>query len=257
MKYKAQFVPGTTIISENRKKYMNPEYKLKKLRSLSDEDIVLVLGHRAPGEDFKSVHPPLDEMGEPDCIIRELVEPTEGAKAGDRIRYVQFTDSVYSAPITPYQRAWAYMHRYRGIDTGTLSGRQIIEARERDVEKIAKELIETELFDPARTGIRGRTVHGHAVRLDENGLMFDAMRRYMYDKESGEVKYIKNMVGEPIDRPVSVGKPLADSELEKMTTMFRADGVSVREDQEVLEIVNAVHWGRTFGGFKSVSRGGE
>lgn len=257
MNYKAQFVPGSTVISANRKKYMDPSYKLKQLRSLSDEDIVLVLGHRAPGEDFKSVHPPLDEMGEPDCIVRELVEPTEGAKAGDRIRYVQFTDSVYFAPITPYQRAWAYMHRYRGIDTGTLSGRQIIEARERDVEKYAKELIETELFDPARTGIRGRTVHGHAVRLDENGLMFDAMRRYMYDEASGEVKYVKNMVGEPIDRAVSVGKPLADEELEKMTTMFRADGVSVREDAEVLEIVDAVHWGRTFGGYKSVNREGQ
>jgi methyl-coenzyme M reductase gamma subunit len=149
------------------------------------------------------------------------------------------------------------MHRYRGIDTGTLSGRQIIEARERDVEKYAKELIETELFDPARTGIRGRTVHGHAVRLDENGLMFDAMRRYMYDEASGEVKYVKNMVGEPIDRAVSVGKPLSDEELEKMTTMFRADGVSVREDAEVLEIVDAVHWGRTFGGYKSVNREGQ
>ncbi|MHC1605607.1 MAG: coenzyme-B sulfoethylthiotransferase subunit gamma [Candidatus Methanofastidiosia archaeon] len=252
MKYKAQFSPGTSQISENRKKYMNPSYKLEKLRSLSDEDIVLLLGHRAPGEDFKSVHPPLDEMGEPDCIIRELVEPTEGAKAGDRIRYVQFTDSVYFAPITPYQRSWAYMHRYRGVDCGTLSGRQIVEARERDVEKIAKELIETEVFDPARTGIRGRTVHGHAVRLDENGLMFDAMRRYVYDEETGEVKYIKNMVGEPIDSPVSVGKPLSEEELRKRTTMFRADGISVKEDQEILDIVNEIHWGRTFGGFKNI-----
>jgi len=257
MVYKAQFVPGESIVSKNRKKYMDPEYKFKKLRSLSDEDLVLVLGHRAPGEDFKSVHPPLDEMGEPDCIIRELVEPTEGAKAGDRIRYVQFTDSVYFAPITPYQRAWAYLHRYRGIDTGTLSGRQIIEARERDVEKYAKELIESETFDPARTGIRGRTVHGHAVRLDENGLMFDAMQRYIFDADSGEVKYVKNMGGEPIDRPVSVGKPLPDEELEKMTTMFRADGVSITKDPEVLEVVNAVHWGRTFGGYKSVNREGQ
>jgi len=257
MDYKAQFVPGSTVISQNRKKYMDPNYKFKKLRSLSDEDIVLVLGHRAPGEDFKSVHPPLEEMGEPDCIIRELVEPIEGAKAGDRIRYVQFTDSVYNAPITPYQRAWVYCHRYRGIDTGTLSGRQIIETRERDCEKISKELIEGELFDPARTGIRGRTVHGHAVRLDENGLMFDAMRRYVFNSETGEVEYVRNMVGEPIDRAVSVGKPLPDSELVKMTTMFRGDGVSVTEDEEVLEIVNAVHWGRTFGGFKSVNRDGE
>ena len=42
-----------------------------------------------------------------------------------------------------------------------------------------------------------------------------------------------------------------------MTTMFRGDGISIVEDQEVIDVVNAVHWGRTFGGFKSVNRDGE
>ena len=51
-----------------------------------------------PGEDYKCIHPPLDEGNEPDCPIRQLVTPIEGAKKGDRIRYVQFTDSVYFAP---------------------------------------------------------------------------------------------------------------------------------------------------------------
>ena len=32
----------------------------------------------------------------------------------------------------------------------------VVEARERDVEAIAKEIIESETFDAARTGIRGK-----------------------------------------------------------------------------------------------------
>ncbi len=250
MGYKAQFHPGTSDPSKNRKKYMDPEYKLQKIRSVSDEDVVRVLGHRQPGEDYKSVHPPLEEMGEPECPIRELVEPTPGAKAGDRIRYVQFTDSVYFAPISPYQRSWMYSYRYRGMDSGTLSGRHVVEARERDVEAIAKELIESETFDAARTGIRGRTVHGHALRLDENGIMFDAMQRYVFDKSAGEVKYVKDMVGGQIPAPISVGKPLSEDELKKRTTIYRADGVTIKQDEEVLQMVQNVHWERSFGGFE-------
>ena len=53
------------------------------------KSVVKILGHRAPGEEYKSVHPPLDEMDEPDDIVRELVTPIAGAKAGDRIRYIQ------------------------------------------------------------------------------------------------------------------------------------------------------------------------
>ena len=29
---------------------------------ISDEDVVKILGHRAPGEEYTSVHPPLEEM---------------------------------------------------------------------------------------------------------------------------------------------------------------------------------------------------
>lgn len=63
---------------------------------------------------------------------------------------------MYFAPAQPYLRARSYLNRFRGIDTGTLSGRQVIEARERDIERISKYLLETEYFDTARTGIRGR-----------------------------------------------------------------------------------------------------
>ena len=52
------------------------------------------------------------------------------AKAGDRVRYIQFTDSMYNAPAQPFMRSRAYLWRFRGTDAGTLSGRQIIETRE-------------------------------------------------------------------------------------------------------------------------------
>jgi methyl-coenzyme M reductase gamma subunit len=250
MAYKRQFYPGTTIPAKNRRRYMDPNIKLDKLRELSMEDVVKILGHRQPGEEYKSVHPPLEEGTEPDCPIRQLVEPTPGAKAGDRIRYVQFTDSVYFAPIVPYVRAWMNVSRFRGVDTGTLSGRQIIEMRERDLEKVAKELIESETFDPARTGIRGATVHGHACRLDENGLMFDAWQRYRWNAKKGEVEYVKDQVAIPLDKPISVGKPLPEEELKKRTTMFRVDGVDMREDKEVMMVNLRIHRLRTLAGFQ-------
>ncbi|MDH7508880.1 MAG: coenzyme-B sulfoethylthiotransferase subunit gamma [Methanomassiliicoccales archaeon] len=250
MAYKRQFYPGTTIPAKNRRRYIDPNVKLDKLRELSMEDVVKILGHRQPGEEYKSVHPPLEEGTEPDCPIRQLVEPTPGAKAGDRIRYVQFTDSVYFAPIVPYVRAWMNVSRFRGVDTGTLSGRQIIEMRERDLEKVAKELIESETFDPARTGIRGATVHGHACRLDENGLMFDAWQRYRWNAKKGEVEYVKDQVAIPLDKPISVGKPLPEEELKKRTTMFRVDGVDMREDKEVMMVNLRIHRLRTLAGFQ-------
>ncbi|MDK2877122.1 MAG: methyl-coenzyme reductase gamma subunit [Archaeoglobaceae archaeon] len=208
-KYKPAY-PGETIVAENRRKYLDPGYELKKLRSISDEDVVRLLGHRVPGEAYKSVHPPLEELGEPACPIRELVEPTPGAKAGDRIRYIQFTDSVYFAPLAPYVRSWI----------------------------------------PARVGVRGATVHGHSLRLDENGMMFDALRRYTFDKATGEVVYVKDQVGVPLETPVRVGKPLPEEELKKMTTIYRVDGVSTRDDPELLNWVKRIHLLRTLAGFK-------
>ncbi len=105
MAYKPQFGPGQTQIAENRRKQMDPNHKLEKLRDISDKDIVLVMGHRAPGSAYPSAHPPLAEQQEPACPIRKLVTPTDGAKAGDRVRYIQFTDSMYNAPCQPYQRS--------------------------------------------------------------------------------------------------------------------------------------------------------
>ena len=94
MAYKPQYGPGTSKVAENRRKQMNPNQKLEKMRDVTDEDIVMILGHRAPGAAYPTAHPPLAEQQEPDCPIRKIVTPTEGAKAGDRVRYIQFADSM-------------------------------------------------------------------------------------------------------------------------------------------------------------------
>jgi methyl-coenzyme M reductase gamma subunit len=250
MAYKAQYGPGSTAIAENRRKQMDPTKKLEKLRDISDKDIVLMMGHRAPGSAYPTAHPPLSEQQEPACPMRKLVTPTDGAKAGDRIRYIQFTDSMYNAPCQPYQRSYLESYRFRGMDPGTLSGRQIIECRERDLEKYAKDLVNTELFDPARTGIRGCTVHGHSLRLDENGMMFDMLARTAFDKKAGAVKIVKDQVGVPLDTEVKVGKPADEKWLKAHTTMYHSvAGTGFREDEEYVEYVQRIHSLRVKYGF--------
>jgi len=235
MAYKPQFGPGQTHVAENRRKQMNPDHKLAKLRDVSDKDIVLVMGHRAPGSAYKSAHPPLAEQQEPNCPIRKLVTPTDGAKAGDRVRYIQFSDSMYNAPCQPYQRSYLEAYRFRGIDPGTLSGRQIID---------------TELFDAALTGIRGCTVHGHSLRLDENGMMFDMLQRFVIDKKSGQIKYIKDQVGVPLDSEVKVGKAQDAKWLKANTTMYHSMvGTGFRDDPEAVEYIQRIHELRVKYGF--------
>ena len=244
-----QIYPGTSQVAQNRRNFTNPEYELEKLREISDEDVVKILGHKAPGEEYKSVHPPLDEMDEPDDSVRELVAPIDGAKAGDRIRYIQFVDSMYFAPAQPFLRARSYLCRFRGIDTGTLSGRPVIAARERDIERISKYLLETEYFDTARTGIRGAGVHGHSLRLDENGLMFDMLRRQVFNKETGNVEMVKDQVGRELDEPVVLGEPLDEETLRGKTTIYRIDGEAYKDDVDAVKVCQRIHVTRSFGAF--------
>ena len=245
----AQYYPGTSKVAENRRKFCDPDVELEKLREISDEDVVKILGHRAPGEEYPSVHPPLEEMDEPDDAIREMVEPLDGAKAGDRVRYIQFADSMYFAPAHPFLRSRAYLCRFRGADAGTLSGRQIIETRERDLEKVSKELLETEFFDPARSGFRGKSVHGHSLRLDENGMMFDMLRRQVFNKSTGKVEGVKNQIGDELDEPVILGEPLDEATLKEKTTIYRKDGEAYRDDADAVEILHRIHVSRSKGGF--------
>ena len=245
----AQYYPGTSKVAENRRRFCDPNVELEKLREISDEDIVKILGHRAPGEEYPSVHPPLEEMDEPDDAIREMVEPLDGAKAGDRVRYIQFADSMYFAPAHPFLRSRAYLCRYRGADAGTLSGRQIIETRERDLEKVSKELLETEFFDPDRTGFRGKTVHGHSLRLDEDGMMFDMLRRLVLNKDTGNVEAVKNQIGDELDEPIVMGEPLDEATLKEKTTIYRKDGEAYRDDADAVEVLHRIHVTRSQGGF--------
>ena len=244
-----QIYPGTSQVAQNRRNFTNPEYELEKLREISDEDVVKILGHKAPGEEYKSVHPPLDEMDEPDDSVRELVAPIDGAKAGDRIRYIQFVDSMYFAPAQPFLRARSYLCRFRGIDTGTLSGRQVVEARERHIERVSKYLLETEYFDTARTGIRGGSVHGHSLRLDENGLMFDMLRRQVFNKETGKVEMVKDQIGKELDEPVILGEPLDEETLRAKTTIYRIDGEAYKDDVDAVKVCQTIHVSRSFGAF--------
>jgi methyl-coenzyme M reductase gamma subunit len=249
MAYKPQFCAGTTKVAENRRNVMNPAYKLQKIRDVTDEDVVILMGHRAPGAAYPTTHPPLAEAGEPKCPVRKLVTPLDGAKAGDRVRYIQFTDSMQFAPCHPYLRSYMAAIRYRGIDPGTLSGRQIVECRERDLEKVAKELVATEVFDPARSGIRGCTVHGHSLRLDEDGMMFDMLARRILDKDK-TVKYVKDQVGIPLDKPVNVGKPMDEKWLKAHTTIYNSNGgIGFRDDKEAVEFIQTIHSLRTKYGF--------
>ena len=49
MSYEIQYSPGETKIAENRRNHMDPDFDLKKIREIADEDIVRILGHRNPG----------------------------------------------------------------------------------------------------------------------------------------------------------------------------------------------------------------
>ena len=252
MAYTPQYGPGTSNVAANRRKQMNPAVELEKVREISDEDVVLVLGHRAPGSAYPTAHPPLAEQQEPDCPIRKLVTPTEGAKAGDRVRYIQFADSMYNSPSQPYQRSYTEAYRFRGIDPGTLSGRQIVECRERDLEAYSMWLMETEMFDPALTSCRGATVHGHSLRLAEDGMMFDMLQRCILE-DDGIVYYHKDQIGEPLDKKVAVGKPMGDAWCKEKTTIFHSLlGTAYRDDAEYIEYIQRIHTLRTKYGFMPV-----
>jgi methyl-coenzyme M reductase gamma subunit len=224
MAYTPQYYPGSTSVGINRRKHMSGN--LEKIRDIPEADIVSTMGHRKPGQDYPSTHPPLKEMGEPDCPVRQVVEPTPGAAAGDRVRYSQWTDSYYFAPAIPYWRSYWGAINCRGCDPGTLSGRQIIEARERDIEGYTKKQADSEMNDVALCSMRGCTVHGHSLRLEENGMMFDMLARTEMGKD-GNVYQVKDQVGIPLDKKINLGKPMSEAEAKKRTTIFRVDGVAI------------------------------
>ncbi|MHC1567946.1 MAG: coenzyme-B sulfoethylthiotransferase subunit gamma [Candidatus Syntropharchaeia archaeon] len=244
--------PGDDVIAQRRRNWLDSDFKPKKLREISDEDIVRLLGHRKPGTAYSSVHPPLDELKEAPDPIKDLVKPTPGAKAGDRIKIIQFTDSQHLAPVAPWLRFRIYATRpeFRGFDSLAYSGRTLLEQRERDLDKSAKFLLEGEIFDTARCALRSITVHGFSLRLDEDGLMFDARRRYIYDKESGNVVYVKTQQSVPLEKPVPVGPALPEDKLREMTTIYRHDIVPPRDAEELMKVVKRIGELRVLGGLR-------
>ncbi len=254
MAYQRQFLPTGHIVAQNRKNMMDPKHTLKKIRTLSDEDFLAVVGHRKIGESYKSVHPPIAETGEPEDPIRELVTPTEGAKAGDRVTTMIFADSVYNAPIAVYTRAWAYHSRFRGVDCGCYSGRTTLEMRERDLEKATRTMMETEALDARRNTARQYTCTGHSTRLDPQGLMFDAMQRCAVDK-NGNVIYHKDAFANPLDKPVNFGKGNSEEDLAKKSVIYRAETDPMIEgsDDEQLQWIHAIYLGRTMGNVDPVN----
>jgi|Deesub1362A_J573_1020465.scaffolds.fasta_scaffold00969_12 methyl-coenzyme M reductase gamma subunit len=248
-RYKAQLYPGPDEVSERRRFVMDASRRLKKFRSIPDDNLVMLLGHRHPGELYLSIHPPLDELIEKYDPIKNIVEPTPGARAGDRIRFILFTDSVYYPPMAPWLRARTYLNRFRGIDTVVYSSRQLLEMRERDLEAVAKELIESNLFDPGRVAIRGLTAHGHSLRLDEDGLIFDARRRYKFDKDLGEVVYIKNAQAEILDMPIPIGRPLSEREARGQDVTYRWDVAPYKSRTEIMSVIARYGTARILGGY--------
>jgi methyl-coenzyme M reductase gamma subunit len=242
--------PGDDAVANKRKEWLNASFSPKKIREMSDEDIVRLLGHRKPGTAYSSIHPPLDELKEAQDPIKELVQPTPGAKAGDRIRYIQFADSRHLAPLPPWMRFRMYGIRLRGFDSLAYSGRTLLEQRERDLDKTAKFLMETEIFDPARVALRSITVHGFSLRLDEDGLMFDARRRYIFNKGSGEVEYTKTQQSVPLEKRITVGKPMSEEDLEKVATPYRFGGTSPRDSDELLKVMKRIGELRVLGGLR-------
>ena len=70
MSYKRQFYPGESDPAKARRRIMDPKVKLRKLRDVPMEDVVKLMGHRNPGEDYKSIHPPIEEIGRASCSER-------------------------------------------------------------------------------------------------------------------------------------------------------------------------------------------
>jgi Methyl coenzyme M reductase, gamma subunit len=112
--YVPNIYPGKDVVSERRKKLWDKSRPLLKYRSIAEDDITQILSHRAVRAAYVSVHPPLEEMIEPYDPIKYIVVPTPGTRAGDRIRFIQMSDSFHLPSIAPFGRQRLYFSRFRG-----------------------------------------------------------------------------------------------------------------------------------------------
>jgi methyl-coenzyme M reductase gamma subunit len=88
------------------------------------------------------------------------------------------------------------------------------------------------------------------LRLDEDGLMFDARRRYIFNKGSGEVEYTKTQQSVPLEKRITVGKPMSEEDLEKVATPYRFGGTSPRDSDELLKVMKRIGELRVLGGLR-------
>ena len=149
---------------------------------------------------------------------------------------------VIAAGITSY----AFKDEINGLFT---YDRKVIKVSKTVMKKISKEILENEYFDTARTGIRGAGVHGHSLRLDENGLMFDMLRRQVLNKETGNVEMVKDQIGHELDEPVVLGEPLDEETLRAKTTIYRCDGEAYKDDEDAVTVLRQIHVTRSQFGY--------
>jgi methyl-coenzyme M reductase gamma subunit len=80
-------------------------------------------------------------------------------------------------------------------------------------------------------------------------MMFDMLRRQVYNKSTGKVEAVKNQIGDELDEPVDLGEPLDEETLRSKTTIYRKDGEAYRDDADAVEILHRIHVSRSKGGF--------
>lgn len=248
VKYVRQFYPGLDGSSFRRKKIMDPDKRLIKIRNVPDDDIIRLLGHRAAGSLYSSLHPPLDELIEKYDPIKELIEATDGAKMGDRMKFVQFIDTMIG-PHAPWLRLRSYFNRFRGVDTVLNAGTVLLEMRERDCEAAVKPLIETEVFDTARTYLRSINPEGYSHRTDETELVFDVRRRCILNFDTGYVDYVKDMNAETLDKPITLGFPVDSVDARSINVMYWWDLNSFKNRTEILMLLSRIAQIKILGGF--------
>jgi len=244
-----QFYPGSDGSSARRRKIMDPEKRLVKIRNVPDDNVVTLLGHRFAGGLYSSIHPPLMELMEKYDPIKELVVPTPGAEEGDRMKFASFTDSL-KAPLGPVLRQRMYFNRFRGVDVVENADTTLLEMRERDVEAAVKPLIETEVFDTVRNTLRSIDPKGYAHRLDEVEVVFDPRRRSKLDFDSGYIFYTRDMDAKTLDKPISLGFGMDKQDLAAVNVMYRGDYNIYKNRSELFILFERISYLRILGGFK-------
>jgi methyl coenzyme M reductase gamma subunit len=79
--------------------------------------------------------------------------------------------------------------------------------------------------------------------------MFDARRRYKFDKELGEVVYIKNAQAEILDMPIPLGRPLSEREARGQDVTYRWDVAPFKSRSEILSVIARYGTARILGGY--------